>query len=495
MHPIFLRPDQGAQAFRRVLLISYHFPPDPTIGARRWEKLAPFVAERGWGLDIIMCARPAGCDVRRLHHLPSGIRVYGVPPVTLRIEKLEHLASRAYRTLRNIAKRARDHRKRNTPGAGPSPEPATIRREWLEPSEIRWGLCTTRGLLRAYWSLVHYRKHRLWACRATSLALRIVDPKVHIAVVTSAPPHLTHDAGREVSRRTGLPFVMDMRDPWSLTVRIHESVASPLWLRTARRYERMAVAQASLIVANTETAHEALAAAYPSAVERIITVMNGSDADPIPPSGPGRRFTIAYAGTIYSERGPRNLFRAAARVIRALELSPSDFGIEFLGADPPASVIDIAREEGVAEFVSAQPTRPYHEALDFLARATMLVVFDADMITIPAKVFECVRFEAWLLVLSERDSATERLLRGSEADVLPPEGVSDIAAVIRRRYADFRRGVRPARAVRDDRFSRRRQAGILLDRITRLRRPGEDASSTRLAETASELYGHRSMSP
>src|SRR6185437_11394927 len=35
----------------RVFLISYHFPPDRTVGARRWEKLAHFFTERGWGVD------------------------------------------------------------------------------------------------------------------------------------------------------------------------------------------------------------------------------------------------------------------------------------------------------------------------------------------------------------------------------------------------------------------------------------------------------------
>ena len=39
----------------RLLVISYHFQPDITIGARRWEKLAHAVTERGWGLDVLTC--------------------------------------------------------------------------------------------------------------------------------------------------------------------------------------------------------------------------------------------------------------------------------------------------------------------------------------------------------------------------------------------------------------------------------------------------------
>ena len=38
---------------RRLLLITYSFPPDQAIGALRWQKLAGFAAERGWGLDVV----------------------------------------------------------------------------------------------------------------------------------------------------------------------------------------------------------------------------------------------------------------------------------------------------------------------------------------------------------------------------------------------------------------------------------------------------------
>lgn len=259
---------------------------------------------------------------------------------------------------------------------------------------------------------------------------------------------------------------MDMRDAWSLSGWIHESLASPLWFHLARRYEGMAVGQATLIVANTEAAREALAAAYPDARGRLIAVMNGSDDGPIPRSISGHRFTIAYAGTIYLGRHPRTLFRAAARVIRELGLLPADFAIDFIGA---GSLIEMAREEGIAAFVSSGPARPHAEALEFLARSTMLAIFPGgDPITIPAKIFECVIFDAWLLVLCDPGSATDRLLRGIGADVVEPNDITAIAAVIRRRYEEYRRGVRPVRAVADDRFSRRTQARILFDAMARL---------------------------
>jgi hypothetical protein len=107
--------------------------------------------------------------------------------------------------------------------------------------------------------------------------------------------------------------------------------------------------------------------------------------------------------------------------------------------------------------------------MEFMAGATMLVTFAGwSNITIPAKTFECMRFDAWLLALSDRGSANDLLLQNTGADSLDTEDVDAIAAAITRRYQAFRRGERPVRIARDDRFSRRAQARILLDAMVRL---------------------------
>ena len=90
---------------------------------------------------------------------------------------------------------------------------------------------------------------------------------------------MVHWAGQRVAADAGIPFVMDLRDPWSLVERLADSFASPVWFHLARRFEREAVAGASLIVMNTEPARRAMGQAYPRLSDRIMTVMNGYDED------------------------------------------------------------------------------------------------------------------------------------------------------------------------------------------------------------------------
>lgn len=451
----------------RLLVISYHFPPDSTIGSRRWEQLAHAVTERGWGLDVITRAPAAALD-GALDSLPGGVRVYGVNDPLLAAERMEHVIWRAYRKIWPNRRLAESAQRTSEPQLGP---PQRARPESLERAEIPSSVRTPREMLRAYWAWVDYTRGGRWAQRAAALALRIVKRGVHEAVITSAPPHMTHEAGRLVSAATGLPFVMDMRDPWSTQPWLPEFEASPLWYRRAERYERACIERASLVIANTEPARAALIAAHPDARSRILTVMNGTDDNPLPPHRDRGKFLIGYAGTIYLDRDPHLLFRAAAQVIASEKLTPEQFGVGILGrfaAEERIPMFGMAVQEGIGDYVTVEPPRPHRAALEFLAGATMLVVFPGNnLLALPAKVFEYIRFDSWLLAIGEPQSAIAQLLRGTSADVVAPE-VDALAAAITARYREYVAGVRPMRVARDDRFSRKAQARILLDAIARL---------------------------
>jgi len=483
--PLFEHPGATRRP-RRLLLISYHFPPDTTIGARRWEKLAHFVAERGWGLDVITCAEP-GADLARLQLLPEDTRVYAIPSQSMRAaEWLEHQMWRVYRTIIPAPSAPKPDAHSGAAvianGEAVAPDVASAndtapalplqsrqQPDTMSRHDVRWWPPSPRTLLRSYWVWLDFGRNRRWARHAERLAEELLERDGHFAVVTSGPPHMTHESGRMLSKRRGIPFVMDMRDPWSLNERIPERWATPLWLRSTARHEREMVSQAALVVANTAPARDSLAGAYPDANRKIIAVMNGSDDDPLPPQRRGGRFTIGYAGTVYDYGDPRSLFRAAARVIRDLALSPDDFGMDFIGNFKDGgeeSLRATARAEGVEEFVSVGPTRSHEGAKEFMSQATMLVTFPGwNSVAIPGKVFECVRFDAWLLALSDVGSATELLLRGTDADVVPRDDIDGIARAIARRYQAHRRGEQATHIARDERFSRSRQARILLDAL------------------------------
>lgn len=447
-------------------MFSYHFPPDRAIGARRWEKFTRYAAERGWGVDVIMRVEPSWTpDDARVQALPDGVRVFGVPMRELPAERLEHSLWSLMRGRSASAPVAADSVASGVAERAPAvpTRPTSFARH-----EVRWEP-TPRGAMRAYWAWRDFARVGDWSRRAARVALSIVRPGVHRAVVTSGPPFMVHEAGRLASVATGLPFVMDMRDPWSHVERLSESIASPVWLRLAGRHEGRSARRAALIVANTEVARRQLAERYPDRAADILTVMNGADDDPLPEVPPARRFTVAHAGTIYLDRNPRALFEAAARLVRERALTPDDFALSFMGEIEAAGaypIVQVARDLGIADHVELVPPGSHRAALEYQARATMLLTMSGtNMAAIPAKTFEAGRFPSWLLALSAPGSATALLLEGTEADVAAPDDVEGILAILRRRYDEFASGVRPTPVGAHPRFSRREQARILFDAI------------------------------
>ena len=231
---------------RRLILISHHFPPGQSVGALRWQMMARYAAERGWGLDVVTldpASHREGVDLSRLDELPPGVRVYTVPLVRSRVEGMVNRTWRIVRRLRDVASRGR--RRQPSSLAVPADEaPRRAAPAYMSRGELMGKRFEPRDLLRTYFAWVEVDLTRRWAHAAADLATRIARRGVHRAVVTSGPPHMTHEGGRLVATRTGLAFVMDLRDPWSLSERLPEFVASKYWYRTAGRYERRALRRA-----------------------------------------------------------------------------------------------------------------------------------------------------------------------------------------------------------------------------------------------------------
>lgn len=453
----------------RLLLISYHFPPGQAAGALRWEKFSQHAAARGWGMDVLTLDPSSlrARDEARLRALPPGTRVFGVAERELWIERLERRTWGLYRALRPAPA------SNDAPGDAAPSEPSSYARQ-----EVRF-FGSPEPWRRAYHGALEIAHYRAWALAAARLGRRLLEHGAHRAVLSCGPPHPSHEGARRLAAAARLPLVLDFRDPWTLAERWPRDIASPVSLRLAAHYEARAARAAALVVMNTEPARDAMRKRYPGLAERIVAVSNGCDDDPLPRVERGRRFVIAYAGTVYLDRNPETLFRAAGRVVRELGLGPQELGIDFMGTVHELdgrSIEAIADEAGLGALVRMHPPGTRAQAAAFLAGASLLVNLPQDShMAIPSKIFEYMRYDAGLLALAEPGSATEQLLRDTPADVVAPDDVDRLAAVLRERYLEHAAGRRPPPIAREGRFSRRAQAERLFGEIERIAAPGRSS--------------------
>src|SRR5262245_58339053 len=103
--PFYSSPSGPPQP-RRLLLLTYHFPPSRETGALRWESMLRYAENWGWQADVITLhpRHLSTSSPERLEGLPLGCRVYGVPQEALAIERVEKIVLSLLRTLRSIRK-------------------------------------------------------------------------------------------------------------------------------------------------------------------------------------------------------------------------------------------------------------------------------------------------------------------------------------------------------------------------------------------------------
>jgi glycosyltransferase involved in cell wall biosynthesis len=455
-------PSEATPAARRLLLVSVHFPPSTAIGARRWARMIALGAAWGWFFDVITVRGEGGDAPRRptADGLPASTRI-------LRVE-LDGLP------LHDRLMRWRSRRREDTPrstaatagngsGAGGAEE---------TPSErfMRRDAPLSRAARNALATADMVRMHT-WSRRVEEEARVLTSDTSYAAVISSGPPHMAHLAAGALSRATGAPHVVDLRDPWAHADLAPSDYRSAAWLAFARHYERQCLEGAALVVANNDVARDDIVRRLPSVASRTIAVLNGSDGDCEPAPGEHAPFRIVFAGSLYVGRDPSLLFAAVRRAVDALALAPTDLRVEFAGdADFEGHpVAELASAAGIAPYFEHHGRLGAPEVDALLRRAHVLVSLPQTAhYSVPAKMFEYVQYGAWLLLFATPGSASEVTFRDSDVAIVAPDDVDATARRLAEWIERSRRGERPRAANADGRFSRALQAERFYGRLDQL---------------------------
>ncbi|MCC6242655.1 MAG: glycosyltransferase [Gemmatimonadaceae bacterium] len=438
---------------RRILLVSAAFPPRTEVGSARWEGFAPHLHEQGYALDVAL-EDPSDLpspDFGRLAALPDSVRAFAFPQHTVRW----HRALLNGRAL-----------------LAPDPSPTSIAFTSVNRTEVASGRWRTMRqwigyLLEA--AVAHERSHRNSekAERAiTGLLAELPD-----VIVSSGPPHYAHWAAFQIAQRTGVPHVVDLRDPWG-----DGGAMKPLLIfdPDLRRRAPTVLRAASAVIVNTNESAHALLREHSLDRSRVVTIPNGSDLSAVTPplkDGP-QPFRITHCGSLYLDRDPRPFLEAVSRVQKSQKLAPDELRVTFMG--PPVRVEGKSLDEwgefyGLRAFLDILPFGSRKDARALLAQSAMAVAFQgASPTQIPAKIFEYVSYPLFLLALVGTNSATAAILQNSTAIVLNIDDVDGIERAITSALHQFRERGLPTAVGADGRFSRAHQARALLDLFDRV---------------------------
>jgi glycosyltransferase involved in cell wall biosynthesis len=270
---------------RRVLIVTYFFPPVGGVGVQRTLKYATYLPRWGWEPAIVAPGDPAFPlrDRSLMDTLPADLEVHrtaSLEPGKMPVAMARRLG--AGRAGKGAV--ASDIGTTNRGGFG-----SKVLRKMTVGWNRVWGAVLFPDPTVAW---------RPFGVRAGRRAHR--DRPVDV-IYSSAAPITTHLIADRLSRSTGLPWVADFRDPWVDNPFASSMVAPKRWLQ--RRMERSMVERADRVILAMDGLRDMFVARYPELAAKFVYIPNGYDRNDVagltPIAGEPGRFTILFAGSLY----------------------------------------------------------------------------------------------------------------------------------------------------------------------------------------------------
>jgi glycosyltransferase involved in cell wall biosynthesis len=273
---------------KKVLIITYYWPPGSGAGVQRWLKLSKYLPEFGWE-PVILTVDPE-------------YATYPVIDFSLECEVSPEI--KVFKTRASDYFRFYNKDKSKVPSAGfarnndKSPKGKFFR------------------FIRGNFFIPDPRKG--WNKFAFKKACRVIETEEIKHVITTSPPHSTQLIGLRIKKKyPDIKWISDLRDPW--TDIYYYDLFYPTFIsrKIDRKYEKSVLLNADIVTTvgyNLGKQYESKAKGIGGKIKIIHNGYDESDFENVDPIIPGR-FTISYTGTI-SESYPIDGFvRALERVI------------------------------------------------------------------------------------------------------------------------------------------------------------------------------------
>ena len=404
-------------------MIAYHFPPDAAVGALRPLKFAKYLPNCGWEPYVLTVKE-------KYYPVLDASRGGGETAFSPRVFRTRMLPnpSSVYRRLKRAYYGPVRH-------DGPAPKGFQREGAGLWSSVCRWR--------RLVGSLLSLPDETLgWLPVGTAKAVQLLRRYKIRSIYTSGPPHSVHLMGLVIKKITGVRWIADFRDLWTLSGGDERTMVR----RMERWMERTVVENADIVVTTTQRMREAFQGAYSSARGKLVTIPNGYDSEDFATleRGRGEKFRIVYLGSFYLSRTPEPLLAALSALLAEGRIEADRLDVRFVGDCEYANgrrISDVAAFFCLSRVVKVLAPVSYRQALAYMANSELLLLLAPNQACeIPAKAFEYLASGTDVLTVTE-DGATADLMRGFErARVVHPEDIGGMKEAVLRCYERWRDG-------------------------------------------------------
>ncbi len=452
---------------RRVLFVSYLFPPVGGVGVHRVTKFVKYLPQFGWDCSVLTVANPSTplIDGSLRRDVP-------VSTVVCRAKTLEP----GYAVKAAV-------------GAGQTRQSGVI-------AGVK--RIAKQAARRTVNTVLQPDPQILWRPAALQEGRKLLRETPHDAIIATGPPFSSLLLGASLAKSAKLPLILDYRDEWGISNAYWENKQHS-WISNMiqKRMQFWAVREAAVLLATTPSSAKELERTSEAAGSRARTrfIYNGFDPDDFGISsyhaeridyGNGvDKCRLAFVGTLWNLNPIGPVVEGALQFARQRPDLAANLELVLAGRRTPEQEAELDRLNDSSIKVVRQPFMAHDEAVRLMHDADALLLINADKPEthriVNAKTFEYMAARRPIFVVAPRGDLWDVTVGLPGTIQVVPSKTDDVAAGFTTLVERHSAGLEYDARIWDiGRFERKRLANelaeLLDDVVYRARLFGEAAS-------------------
>jgi hypothetical protein len=377
---------------KKVLIISYYWPPAGGAGVQRWLKFTRYLRDFGWEPIIYTAANPEypEADYSLANDIPDGVQV---------IRKKIWEPYLLYKVFS---------------GRKPSERiQAGFISENKKPGLAERVATWFRG------NLFIPDARKFWIKPSIHFLTEWLNKNKVDAIVSTGPPHSMHMIALGVKKKLGIPWLADFRDPWTQIDFYHHLMLTG-WADKRHKYmEATVLKHADRVVTVSTNCAEGLKQISLRDIDVITNGYDPQDFTNIPDFGYDA-FSLTHLGSMNADRNPVVLWKVLAKLVEQDAVFRDSLKIRFIGKTD-ISVFESLKNYGLDQYVENLSYLPHHEAIRKAGQSAILLLAlnnTPDVLGIaPGKMYEYLALQRPILCIGPESGDAATILKETQSGI------------------------------------------------------------------------------
>lgn len=385
-----LEPEMSKQ-LKKVLIITYYWPPSGGSGVQRWVKFAKYLREFGWEPIIYTPSNPEFPEIDDTFEkeIPDDLTILKQP------------IWEPYSFYKKFVGIKKDTRLKT--GIVQEKEQLSLSKKisiWI----------------RGNFFIPDARK--FWIKPSIKYLADYLNKHSVDAVVSNGTPHSLHMIGLGLKEKLNIAWLADFRDPWTNIDFFDDLKLSDWALKKHQLMEKKVLQQADCVTVTTPgTKKDFLAISPTSSIEVITNGFDTSDFENVDVKR-DEKFILAHIGVLTPSRNHPFFWEVIKELTDAHAAFAKHFRLRLIGS-VDSSILNEIKDRDLERFVEMIDYVPHNQIIKELKKASVLLLKirnsqNQDTI-IPGKIFEYVASGRSIISIGPTGSDSDKILQSSNS--------------------------------------------------------------------------------